>query len=166
MQDSVVIFSKYVTTLALLDTFLSHSTHWINARNGREVLFICGRTSKAERSKILKHVWKNGCQPYILLVTIKVGGVGWNTTTANTAILLELQWNPAVEEQARDRLHRIGQQSVVHIYRIVTDLEIDQSILACQARKHTNIKYLFKHAIAIYNTKAAALTLDELLRCF
>jgi SNF2 family DNA or RNA helicase len=71
----------------------------------------------------------------ILLVSRKAGGVGLNLTAADTVIHMDPWWNPAVEEQATARAHRIGQAQTVFVYKLVVEGSIEERILELQARK-------------------------------
>ncbi|MNJ59833.1 ATP-dependent helicase HepA [compost metagenome] len=66
---------------------------------------------------------------------MKAGGTGLNLTGADTVILYDLWWNPAVEEQAAGRAHRMGQKQVVQVIRMVTKGTVEDKILALQERK-------------------------------
>jgi SNF2 family DNA or RNA helicase len=71
----------------------------------------------------------------ILLISLKAGGVGLNLTAADTVIHMDPWWNPAVEEQATARAHRIGQEQAVFVYKLVVEGSIEERILELQARK-------------------------------
>lgn len=69
------------------------------------------------------------------LVSLKAGGVGLNLTSADVVILVDLWWNPAVEEQAVARAHRMGQKNTVEVIRLITQGTIEEKIIAIQERK-------------------------------
>ncbi len=71
----------------------------------------------------------------VFLISLKAGGTGLNLTTADTVILYDPWWNPAVENQAIDRAHRIGQDKPVFVYRIITEQTVEEKILELQRRK-------------------------------
>ncbi|MDX5479120.1 MAG: SWF/SNF helicase family protein, partial [Cyclobacteriaceae bacterium] len=71
----------------------------------------------------------------IFLISLKAGGVGLNLTKAEYVFLLDPWWNPAVEAQAIDRAHRIGQENKVMIYKFITRNTVEEIILALQERK-------------------------------
>ena len=71
----------------------------------------------------------------IFLISLKAGGYGLNLTAADNVILADPWWNPAVESQAIDRAHRIGQQKVVNAYRLVIRGTVEERILKLQAQK-------------------------------
>ena len=69
------------------------------------------------------------------LISLKAGGVGLNLTSADVVILVDLWWNPAVEEQAIARAHRMGQKSTVEVIRLITQGTIEEKIMEIQERK-------------------------------
>jgi len=71
----------------------------------------------------------------IFLISLKAGGTGLNLTAADTVIHYDPWWNPAAEEQASARAHRIGQDKPVFVYRLVTADTVEQRIIAMQQRK-------------------------------
>ncbi len=70
-----------------------------------------------------------------MLISLKAGGVGLNLTAADAVIHVDPWWNPAVERQATDRAHRIGQDQPVFVYQLVVEGSIEERMLALQARK-------------------------------
>jgi SNF2 family DNA or RNA helicase len=71
----------------------------------------------------------------VFLVSLKAGGVGMNLTAADVVVLLDPWWNPAVEDQASARAHRIGQSRPVTVVRIVTEGTIEEKVLSLHAKK-------------------------------
>lgn len=71
----------------------------------------------------------------MFIISLKAGGMGLNLTAADYVIHMDLWWNSAVEDQASDRAHRIGQERPVTIYRMVTTGTIEEKILKLHARK-------------------------------
>ena len=71
----------------------------------------------------------------VFLISLKAGGVGLNLTSADTVIHYDPWWNPAVENQATDRAHRIGQDKPVFVYKLIVAGSIEEKILALQERK-------------------------------
>jgi SNF2 family DNA or RNA helicase len=71
----------------------------------------------------------------IFLISLKAGGVGLNLTAADYVFILDPWWNPAVEAQAVDRAHRIGQQRPVFVYKFISQNTVEEKILALQKRK-------------------------------
>ena len=77
----------------------------------------------------------NGGEKDAFLISLKAGGVGLNLTGADTVILVDLWWNPAVEAQAIGRAHRIGQERKVEVYRMITRGTIEEKIQELQENK-------------------------------
>jgi SNF2 family DNA or RNA helicase len=73
--------------------------------------------------------------PPLLLVSLTAGGLGLNLTAADHVVILDPWWNPAVEDQAASRAHRIGQERPVMVYRIVAEDTVEERVLALQRRK-------------------------------
>jgi hypothetical protein len=96
--------------------------------------------------------------PPVMLVSLKAGGSGLNLTAADHVFLCDLWWNPAVEDQAADRAHRIGQERPVTIYRLVTTETVEERILALQAQKRSLVDAALGDAAL-----AASLTREDLL---
>ena len=71
----------------------------------------------------------------MLLISLGAGGIGLNLTAADHVFLLDPWWNPAVEDQAADRAHRIGQDRPVMVYRLVAQDTVEERVLALQQRK-------------------------------
>jgi superfamily II DNA or RNA helicase len=96
--------------------------------------------------------------PPVFLVSLRAGGTGLNLTAADHVFLMDPWWNPAVEEQAADRAHRIGQDKPVFVHRLVTADSVEEKILALQERKRSAAN----SALAVAGA-TAALSRDELL---
>jgi superfamily II DNA or RNA helicase len=97
--------------------------------------------------------------PPVMLLSLKAGGTGLNLTAADNVILLDPWWNPAVEDQAADRAHRIGQDRPVMVHRLVAVDTVEERILALQERKRA----LAESAVGAGGGAAATLTREDLL---
>jgi superfamily II DNA or RNA helicase len=96
--------------------------------------------------------------PPVLLISLKAGGTGLNLTAADHVFLMDPWWNPAVEDQAADRAHRIGQDRPVMVYRLVAEDTVEERILVLQEAKRGIADAALGDAAA-----AASLTRDDLL---
>jgi len=96
--------------------------------------------------------------PPVMLISLKAGGTGLNLTAADHVFLIDPWWNPAVEDQAADRAHRIGQDKPVLVYRLVAIDTVEERILALQASKRALADAALGEA-----DRAGALTRDDLL---
>ena len=104
--------------------------------------------------------FQNGEVP-LFLISLKAGGTGLNLTAADTVIHYDPWWNPAVERQATDRAHRIGQLKPVFVYKLITVGTVEERILDLQARKGELAASLFNEAAS-----SRALEADEIERLF
>jgi SNF2 family DNA or RNA helicase len=121
----VLVFSQFVKMLDLLDA-------WLCAR-GIDFCRLDGNTR--DRAGQVDR-FQTGSVP-VFLISLKAGGVGLNLTAADTVIHFDPWWNPAVEAQATDRAHRIGQKSVVTSYKLITRGTVEEKILSLQNRKRS-----------------------------
>jgi SNF2 family DNA or RNA helicase len=96
--------------------------------------------------------------PPVFLISLRAGGTGLNLTAADHVFLLDPWWNPAVEDQAADRAHRIGQERPVLIHRLVARDTVEEGMLALQASKRALADAALADAGA-----AASLTREDLL---
>ena len=119
----ILLFSQFTSMLSLIEAELKHL----------EISYtkLTGQTRK--REQVIEE-FRSGAVP-LFLISLKAGGVGLNLTEADTVIHYDPWWNPAVEKQATDRAHRIGQSSTVFVYKLVTEGTVEEKILALQARK-------------------------------
>lgn len=95
----------------------------------------------------------------VFLVSLKAGGSGLNLIGADTVIHYDMWWNPAVENQATDRVHRIGQQKNVSSYKLVTLNTIEEKIIELQNRK----RGLVKKVVSCDEEAISKLTWEEVL---
>jgi SNF2 family DNA or RNA helicase len=96
--------------------------------------------------------------PPVLLLSLQAGGTGLNLTAADHVFLLDPWWNPAVEDQAADRAHRIGQTNPVLVHRLVAADTVEERVLALQERKRALAEAALGDAAG-----AASITREELL---
>jgi len=95
--------------------------------------YLDGNTPPQERVELCRRF--NEGERDLFLISLKAGGTGLNLTGADTVILYDLWWNPAVEQQAADRAHRIGQKNVVQVIRLVTEGTVEDKMYELQQRK-------------------------------
>jgi SNF2 family DNA or RNA helicase len=79
----------------------------------------------------------------LFLISLKAGGTGLNLTAADTVIHYDPWWNPAVEAQATDRVHRIGQDKPVFVYKLIAQGTVEEKIMQLQADKHALVTQLY-----------------------
>jgi SNF2 family DNA or RNA helicase len=123
-KHKVLFFSSFVKHLNLFEDEFTHK-HW-------QYAMLTGKTVERE-NEIKKFQEDPNCK--IFLISLKAGGVGLNLTAADYVFFLDPWWNPAAENQALSRAHRIGQKNKVMVYRFITEESIEQKILKLQERK-------------------------------
>jgi superfamily II DNA or RNA helicase len=121
----VLVFSQFTEMLALVEVELEALK--------LPYLTLTGDTAVNARGDIVQQF--QDLQVPILLLSLKAGGVGLNLTAADTVVHLDPWWNPAVEQQATARAHRIGQDQPVFVYKLVVEGSIEERMLALQERK-------------------------------
>ena len=148
----VLLFSQFTSMLKLLKGRLEE--------NGFSTLYLDGDTPAGERLSLTERF--NQGEGQIFLISLKAGGSGLNLTGADMVILYDPWWNPAAEEQATDRAHRIGQQKKVTVIRLVTGETIEEQVVELGARK----KALFERLITPGETVLSAMTEKEIRSLF
>ncbi|MHC1770073.1 MAG: SNF2-related protein [Verrucomicrobiia bacterium] len=143
----VLVFSQFVQMLALLRERL----------NSEGIAFSYLDGSTTNRAEVVQEFQSNASIP-VFLISLKAGGVGLNLTGADTVIHFDPWWNPAVEAQATDRAHRIGQTRVVTSYKLITRGTVEEKILNLQARKRELLSEVLSGEEALAN----ALTWEEI----
>ncbi len=142
-----LVFSQWTSLLDLVEPHLERA----------EIPFLRLDGSTRDRQTVVEG-FQDSAGPPVLLVSLKAGGTGLNLTAADHVFLLDPWWNPAVEEQAADRAHRIGQERPVMVYRLVAKDTVEEGILALQERK----RHLADAALG-GAAGATQITRDELL---
>lgn len=122
----LLIFSQFVKHLVLYASWLEDE--------GIPFLMLTGQTNTIQRQNMIRQFQKGYDYP-IFLISLKAGGVGLNLTAADFVFLLDPWWNPAVEQQAINRTHRIGQNKKVISYKFITEGSIEEKIMALQEKK-------------------------------
>ncbi|MGG1686530.1 SNF2 helicase associated domain-containing protein [Pseudalkalibacillus sp. NRS-1564] len=121
----ILIFSQFTKMLQIIGREL--------AARGQNFFYLDGETPSMERVEKCNR-FNNG-ERDVFLISLKAGGTGLNLTGADTVVLYDLWWNPAVEEQAADRTHRIGQEKVVNVMKLVARGTIEEKMNDLQEKK-------------------------------
>ncbi|MBI1342089.1 MAG: helicase SNF2 [Terrimonas sp.] len=132
-NHKALIFSQFLGMLALIKDKLNHL----------EVKFeyFDGSTSAPDREKAIQS-FQNDDTVRVFLISLKAGGVGLNLTAADYVYIVDPWWNPAVEQQAIDRTHRIGQTKNIFAYRMICKDTIEDKIIQLQEKKRALAKEL------------------------
>ncbi|MDM5190820.1 DEAD/DEAH box helicase [Bacillus sp. DX4.1] len=147
-NESCLIFTQYIGMGNMLKTILEE-------KFGQRVLFLNGSVPKKERDKMIEQ-FQNGTYD-IFILSLKAGGTGLNLTAANHVIHYDRWWNPAVENQATDRAHRIGQKRFVHVHKLITTGTLEEKIDEMLERKQS-----LNNAIITSDRWMTELSTDEL----
>jgi SNF2 family DNA or RNA helicase len=121
-----VVFSQWTSMLDLVEIALE--------RNGIRFVRLDGRMQRKDREIAVEN-FKTDKGVSVCLISLKVGGIGLNLVWATHVFLLDPWWNPAIEQQAIDRVHRIGQEEEVHVIRFVVKNSVEERIMALQKSK-------------------------------
>ena len=125
-NHKALIFSQFLGMLALIKKKL--------IEDGIPFEYFDGSTSAPDREKAIQN-FQNNDECRVFLISLKAGGVGLNLTAADYVYIVDPWWNPAVEQQAIDRTHRIGQTKNIFAYRMICVDTIEDKILELQERK-------------------------------
>lgn len=144
----VLIFSQFTKMLGLIGRELAN----------QELLYfyLDGQTPSEKRVEICNRF--NAGERDLFLISLKAGGTGLNLTGADTVILYDIWWNPAVEEQAADRAHRIGQTNVVQVIKLVARGTIEEKINELQDKK----RHLIEEIIDSEEKASSTLTEEDI----
>ncbi|MDQ0429238.1 superfamily II DNA or RNA helicase [Planomicrobium stackebrandtii] len=144
----VLVFSQFTQMLGIIGHQL--------AREGVPYFYLDGQTPPIERVDLCRRF--NEGQGNLFLISLKAGGTGLNLTGADTVILYDLWWNPAIEQQAADRAHRMGQKKEVQVIRLVAKGTIEEKINELQMKK----KNLIDDVIQSGEEPLKAMTADDI----
>ncbi|MEO6894658.1 MAG: SNF2-related protein [Ginsengibacter sp.] len=147
-EHKALVFSQFLGMLGLIKKNLKE--------NEIDFEYFDGSTSPADREKAIQNFQSNeNCR--VFLISLKAGGVGLNLTAADYVYIVDPWWNPAVEQQAIDRTHRIGQTKNIFAYRMICRDTIEDKILKLQDRK----RILAKELISDDQTFVKSLTKED-----
>jgi len=144
----VLIFSQFTKMLGLIGREL--------ANQDQPYFYLDGQTPSEKRVEICNQF--NAGERDLFLISLKAGGTGLNLTGADTVILYDIWWNPAVEEQAADRAHRIGQTNVVQVIKLIARGTIEEKINDLQDRK----RHLIEEIINSEEKASSTLTEEDI----
>ncbi len=148
----ILLFSQFTTMLTLIEAELKkHNLQWVKL------------TGQSQNREALIQQFTDRTVP-IFLISLKAGGVGLNLPQADTVIHYDPWWNPAVENQATDRAHRIGQTETVFVYKLVAQGTIEERILDLQERKAALADSMYSGAVRRKQPLFTESDLAELLR--
>ena len=144
----MLIFSQFTKMLDIIGREL--------VTQGLPYFYLDGQTPSSERVELCNRF--NDGERDMFLISLKAGGTGLNLTGADTVVLYDLWWNPAVEQQAADRAHRMGQKNVVQVIKLVAHGTIEEKMNDLQERK----KHLIEEVIQPGQERMSAFTEQEI----
>ncbi|RJX24927.1 MAG: helicase [Dethiobacter sp.] len=144
----ILLFSQFTGMLQLIKKMIE--------KDGYSYFYLDGSVKSGERLQMVKDF--NSGQGNIFLISLKAGGTGLNLTGADTVILYDLWWNPAVEDQAAGRAHRIGQQNMVQVIKLLAKGTIEEKIYELQQKK----KELIDRVIQSGETLLSAMSAEDI----
>ena len=148
----ILIFSQFTTMLEKIKSML--------ISNNVQYLYLDGSTPIIERGELVKDF--NSGVGDVFLISLKAGGTGLNLTSADMVIHYDPWWNPAVEDQATDRAHRIGQKNKVQVIKLITKGTIEEKIFQLQEKK----KEMIDKVITEGETLITKLSEEEIMSLF
>ncbi|WP_371932035.1 DEAD/DEAH box helicase [Mesobacillus subterraneus] len=139
----VLIFSQFTKMLDLIGKELAYE--------GIPFFYLDGQTPPEDRVETCEKF--NGGERDFFLISLKAGGTGLNLTGADTVILYDLWWNPAVEEQAADRAHRMGQKNKVQVIKLIARGTIEEKMNELQDKKRNMIEEIIEEKSSVSLTE-------------
>lgn len=155
-QGKTLLFSQFTSALKNIGESLKE--------NGIKYCYLDGSTPSKERIKLVNE-FNSSDKAKVFLISLKAGGTGLNLTSANLVIHFDPWWNPAVEDQATDRAHRIGQKNVVEVIKLISRGTVEEKIISMQEHKKELIDTIITGELKD-GTMLNKLSKEELLELF
>lgn len=155
-NNKMLVFSQFTSVLKKIEEEL-------NIRKIKNK-YLDGSTSAKERIKLVSE-FNESKEPEIFLISLKAGGTGLNLTSAKFVMHMDPWWNPAIEDQATDRAHRIGQKNIVEVIKLIAKDTIEEKIIQLQEDKREIINSVMSDDSLNINN-IAKLTNEEILELF
>ena len=144
-----IVFSQFVSFLDIIE--------WRLQRAGFRTVKLDGTMTPQQRDLIIEAFTTNP-RVQVFLISLKAGGVALNLTEASHVFLMDPWWNPAVEAQAMDRIHRLGQYRPIQIKRLIVENSIEARIVQLQEKKNL----MFQSTVGMDVDALSRLTLEDL----
>ncbi len=154
-NHKILIFSQFTSVLKNISKLFK--------LNYISFSYLDGSTPSKERGKLVEDFNKNSNS--VFLISLKAGGTGLNLTSADIVIHFDPWWNPAVEDQASDRAHRIGQKNVVEVIKMISENSIEEKIVNLQEEKRKLIDSVLGEDI-ILGENLTSLTEEDIMFLF
>ena len=154
-NHKILIFSQFTSVLKNISKLFK--------LNDISFSYLDGSTPSKERGKLVEDFNKN--LNSVFLISLKAGGTGLNLTSADIVIHFDPWWNPAVEDQASDRAHRIGQKNVVEVIKMISENSIEEKIVNLQEEKRKLIDSVMGENIVL-GENLSSLTEEDIMFLF
>ena len=151
-----MVFSQYTTILKNISKVLEDESI--------KYSYLDGKTKASDRLKLVEE-FNNSRDLSVFLISLKAGGTGLNITSSDLVIHFDPWWNPAVENQASDRAHRLGQENTVEVIKLIAKDTIEEKIIALQEDKKELINNIVNNDLSKSNT-LSNLTKEQLIDLF
>lgn len=155
-NNKMLIFSQFTSVLKKIEEELK--------KKNISYKYLDGSTSAKERVKLVSQ-FNESKEPQIFLISLKAGGTGLNLTSAKYVMHMDPWWNPAIEDQATDRAHRIGQKNIVEVIKLIAKDTIEEKIVQLQEDKREIINSVMSDDSLNINN-ISKLTNEEILELF
>lgn len=153
-NHKILIFTQMTQLMDIMCLYFDY--------RGFRYLRLDGSTKVEDRDARMTLFNTSGSEYSIFLLSTRAGGLGLNLQSADTVIIYDSDWNPMMDLQAQDRAHRIGQEQIVRVYRLVTNTKIEETILTKAAyKKDVDAKVI---QAGLFNTKSTDKERSERLR--
>ena len=155
-NNKILVFSQFTTVLKNIGEKLS--------KNNIKYSYLDGQTKAIERIRLVNE-FNESKDKKVFLISLKAGGTGLNLTSANTVIHFDPWWNPSVENQASDRAHRLGQENVVEVIKLIAKGTIEEKIIKLQEQKKELIDDIIDGNLSNCGV-LSSLSYDEIINLF
>ena len=155
-KRKILVFSQYTTILKNISKVLEDESI--------KYSYLDGKTKASDRLKLVEE-FNNSKDLSVFLISLKAGGTGLNITSSDLVIHFDPWWNPAVENQASDRAHRLGQENTVEVIKLIAKDTIEEKIIALQEDKKELINNIVNNDLSKSNT-LSNLTKEQLIDLF
>ena len=147
-NNKILLFSQFTSVLANIKEVLDH--------NNIGYYYLDGQTKASNRVNMVNS-FNSDKEKKVFLISLKAGGTGLNLTSANIVVHFDPWWNPAIEDQATDRAHRIGQKNIVEVIKLISQGTVEEKIITMQESKKELINQVmegdFKEGSFLKNLK-------------
>ena len=155
-ENKLLIFTQMTKMCIYLEIFFKQKFP------GLKTLTLTGDTKSKEKRGNIVDTFNNDPSVNVLILTINIGGVGLNLTSANVVIMYDHSWNPSRDMQAIDRAHRLGQKKIVQVFRLITINSIEEQLISLQTFK----KYISNNVVDTSKIHEDKVNLNSVMQSF